>query len=370
MKKILVNTAKIGLSLALVGYLVWNAMHKGESAFVKDGHFAPEVLMRVAHHAAEHWWWLAAAWVSCFSAVFLTLVRWHYLVCALGLPLRWAEALRIGFLGYMFNLAPLGIVGGDVLKAWLLARKQHGRRAEAVASVIVDRAVGLYTLFVVAAAAIVLTGFWKIPAPLVQWTCKLTLIVTAVSTVGVIAVLMPDFSKGKSTGWLARIPKVGPPLLRLIEAVQMYRHHLPALGVSALVSVGVHSLFTLGVFLIARGLYDDMPGLGVHFVLSPLSAATGVIPLALGPFEWVLDQLYIYTPTVTGGSMALGQGLVVAFGYRLATVLIAAVGGCYYLTSRREVAEVLHEVPEDGGLAEADSSELSETRETGQSHFR
>jgi len=38
-----------------------------------------------------------------------------------------------------------------------------------------------------------------------------------------------------------------------------------------------------------------------------------------------------------------GQGFVVALGYRIATVLIAAVGVCYYLGSRQEVAEVMHE---------------------------
>jgi uncharacterized membrane protein YbhN (UPF0104 family) len=347
LKKTLLNAAKVGISLALVGYLVWDAMNRGESAFVKDGRFAPEVLWAVGRHAAAHWPWLVAASIACFVAVLLTLVRWYYLVLALGLPLRFSEAMRIGFLGYMFNLAPFGIVGGDLLKAWLLARIQHGRRPEAVATVVVDRLVGLYLLFVVASAAILLTGFWQIDKPFVQWTCKLTLVVTAVSTVGVISSLLPDYTQGKSTRWLAKIPKVGTPLLKLVNAVHMYRHHLAALGVSGLMSVAVHSFFTLGIFLIANGMYEDVPGLGVHFVLSPVSAATGVLPIALGPFEWVLDRLYIYTPTAGGGTMALGQGLVVAFGYRIITVLIALVGAGYYLTSRREVAEALHEAEEE-----------------------
>lgn len=347
MKKILANTAKVCISLALVGYLVWDAMNRGESAFVKDGHFAPEEFIKVVEHAAAHWWWLAAAWIACASAVLLTLVRWHYLVRALDLPLRWAEALRIGFLCYMFNLAPLGIVGGDVLKAWLLARRQHGRRAEAVATVVVDRAVGLYLLFVVASVAIFLTGFWRIPSPFVQWTCKTTLVATVLATLGVASLLLPDFTRGKSTRWLAKIPQVGPPLLRLVDAVHMYRRRPAALGVSALMSIGVHSLFTLGIFMIAMSLYEDIPRLGAHFVISPVGAATGVLPIAMGPFEYMLDRLYIFTPTGSGGTMALGQGLVVAFGYRVATVLIAAVGACYYLTSRQEVAEALHEAEEE-----------------------
>lgn len=348
MKKFFGYTAKIGLSLALVGYLVWDAMSRGESAFTDaEGNFAPARLYEVGRHAAAHCWWLAAAWLSCASAVTLTLVRWHYLVRALHVPVKLTHTLRIGFVGYLFNLAPLGIVGGDMLKAWLLARDQHGHRPEAVASVVVDRAVGLYLLFVVATAAIALTGFWSIPAAFVQWTCKIVLAVTAVVTVLVITALVPDVSGGKTTRWIARIPRVGPPLLKLIDAVQMYRQRKAALAVASLVSIAVHSLFSLGIFLIAKGLYSDFPSLATHFVLSPVSAATGVIPLAVGPLEVMLNYLYVYTPTVGGGSMALGQGLVVAFGYRIATILIALVGFGYYLTSREEVAEALHEAEEE-----------------------
>jgi uncharacterized protein (TIRG00374 family) len=286
----------------------------------------------------------------------LTLVRWHFLVRALDVPVRFTHTLRIGFVGYLFNLAPFGIVGGDLLKAWLLARDQHGHRPEAVASVVVDRAMGLCLLFIVASTAIYVTGFREIPAPFVQWTCKITLSAMAVATVALVSLIMPDYTHGKSTRWLGRIPKVGPSLLKMVKAVQLYREKKGALAVAALISIAVHSFFTLGIFLIAKGFYDDVPPLDVHFVLSPVSAATGVVPLAVGPFEWVLDRLYIHTPTASGGPMALGQGLVVAFGYRIATVLIAMVGACFYLGSRREVSEALHDAEESPSNETADGS--------------
>ena len=344
MKKTLINVTKVGISVALVGYLIWDAMNRGESAFTDEqGNFVAEKFFAVMHHAAAHWWWLVAAFVACASAVLLTLVRWYYLVRALELPLRFSDGLRIGFLGYLFNLAPFGIVGGDLLKAWLLAREHHERRAEAVVTVVVDRAIGLYMLFVVASVAILVTGFWRMPEYIPQWTSKITLLLTVISTVVVIAVLLPDFSRGKSTRWLGGLPKIGRRLLKLVDAVQMYRHKLPTVAAAAVMSVGVHSLFTLGIFLIVTGLYGLVPGLGIHFVISPVSTATGVLPIALGPFEWMLDRLYTFVPVAGGGAMALGQGLVVAFVYRIITVLIAAIGGCYYLGSRKEVAEALHD---------------------------
>lgn len=329
MKKILITLLKIGISAAILGYLVYDA-HRNEA---------------FAHlwRQPKQWGLLTLALVACSTAVTLTLVRWCYLVRALGLPLRMRDALRIGFLGYLFNLAPMGIVGGDLLKGVMLARHQKGKYAEALASVFVDRAVGLYLLFVVASVAILATGFWNVMSPQLQWVAKATLLLTAVATVAIVFVLLPDRTQGKSTRWIARIPYVGPPLLRLVDAVQMYRHKLPVLALSAVMSVAVHSLFTLGVFLIATGLYDEVHSVDRQFVLVPLSAATQVIPIPAGHVEASLHWLYGQVPLPNGQMMKADQGLIVALGYRIITVLIAAVGICYYLASRAELAEVLHE---------------------------
>jgi len=108
-------------------------------------------------------------------AVLLTFVRWWYLVRALDVPCRFADAIRISFWGYLFNLAPLGIVGGDVVKAVMLDHEHPRHRAKAVASVLVDRVIGLYVLFVVASVAILLTGFWRMDVPDIFKICMVTL---------------------------------------------------------------------------------------------------------------------------------------------------------------------------------------------------
>jgi hypothetical protein len=338
LKKTFITLLKIGVSVAILAYLVRDAQQN--EAF-------SNLMGR-----SKNWVLLGLALVACSSAVLLTLVRWHYLVRALGLPFTRKEALRLGFLGYLFNLAPMGIVGGDLLKAVMLAKQQRNRQPEAVASVGVDRLIGLYTLFVVASVAILATGFWDSPHKAIQVMCKAVVGLTGLGT-GIIAlILLPGVTHTWLGRLLARIPYVGPGAWRLVDAVWMYRRKHVVLIVSALMSVAVHSLFTVGVFLIAMGLYDPVPSLRMHFVFSPLSAATGVLPLPVGPFEYVLDRLYLYAPMAGGAMMIAGQGLVVALGYRLITVLIAAVGICYYLVSRQEVAAVLHDVEEDGGDAQ------------------
>ncbi len=346
MKKILITLTKIGLAVAIVAYLVLRA--KENDAF--------DDLAR----QSKNWWLLGVALAACGSAVLLTMIRWYYLVRALELPFTLKDALRLGFLGYLFNLAPMGIVGGDLLKAVMLARNHPDRRPEAVATVFVDRLIGLYLLFVVASVAILATRFWDNPDGGIVFMCQATLVLTVVGGLAIAAVLIPDHSKGRTTKMLAAVPYAGPTLEKLADAVKMYRSKRHVLLGASLMSVGVHSLFTVGIFLIASGLYEAVPSFGMHFVLSPVSAATGVIPLPMGPFEAVLDGLYPKVPAANGAVITPGQGFVVALGYRICTVMIAAVGICYYLSSREEVAKYLQEAKVEAEQGEGSGSGAEE----------
>ena len=325
MKKLLVTLLKVGLSLGILALLVWDAQ--------KD----PKGLNRLRNDP-KNWWLLAGAFAVCTAAVTLTLIRWWYLVRALDVPLRFRSALRIGFLGYLFNLAPMGIVGGDLLKGWMLDRQHRGSPAKAFASVVADRTIGLYVLFVVVSVAMLLCGYWSHPDLELRSVCRLTLLVTAVSTLCIAAVLTPGLTNGRGTGALGRLPYVGTPLKSFIEALRMYRQQPRVLIAAVVMTVGVHSLFTTGIFLIALGLPGRYVSLGEHFVVAPLSAAASIIPLPAGPQEGAIQWLYGQIL----GAPAKAKGLVMGLTYRLITVLIAAVGVCYYLGSRREVAEVIH----------------------------
>ena len=60
----------------------------------------------------------------------------------------------------------------------------------------------------------------------------------------------------------------------------------------------------------------------------------------------VRGYIVVVLALLDGGFMIAGQGFVVALGYRIVTVLCAALGIVYYLTGRREVAEAIHEEAE------------------------
>ena len=344
MKRLLITLLKISVSVAIVGYLVWDVTHgKGH-----ENVFANLV------HQDKRWGMLAAAWGCCAFATVLTFIRWWFLIRALGIPCRFRDSIRISFWGYLFNLAPLGIVGGDLVKAVMLDREHRGYRAKAVASVFADRVIGLYVLFLVATAAILLTGYyWQVAAvPEVRWgpiaitlqgICWGMFALTLLSTLGLAVVMAPGAAMEGVVTAIGRIPRVGHPLKSLLDAVRMYRTKPGVLVLSSVMTVGVHCSFAVGCFLIAAGLPGNHLSLAQHLVVMPLSAAMQVIPLPIGPTEVMLELLYRYTPP----GMAEGQGLVVALAYRIISILIAILGVLCYFRNRREMAEVMHEAEEE-----------------------
>ena len=341
MKRHLINALKFAVSAAIIAWLVAKAR--------QDPHFDELI------SGGKSWPALAAATLLSLAAVVVTIIRWYYLVRALEIPFRMTDAFRLGFLGYLFNFVSLGSVGGDLFKAVFIARERPGRRTEAVATVVIDRIIGLYGLFVVATAAVLITGQLGSPVPEVQIICKATLVTTGVGAIAILALLTPGFTSGTVSEMVAGIPKLGPLLDKLIRAVRIYRRKPGVLALSLLLSLAVHVLTAGSVYLVARGLPGVTPSLAAHYVMVPLATLTGVLPLpmsGLGAFEAALEFLYRHLPDGTAADAS--KGLVTALGYRVISMLIALIGLGYYLRGRREVADVLHDAREGEAPAEPD----------------
>ena len=350
MKKYLVTALKIGVSLGIIGYLFWAAT-RGEQAREAMGALLkklPETLAR-----PQGWGLLAASLGLCALGVTLTLVRWCYLVRAVGIRLPMHDAMRIGWISYVFNFLPTGILGGDVLKVVMLAHERPGNHTKAAASVVVDRIIGLYLLFVLAAVCIFITGFWNQEDPQTQWVCPLVLGLTAAGTLVIVVVFLPGVLESRPVAALERAPRIGPVVERLVEAMRMYRRNAPVLIWSSVGSVVLQLVFSVSLWLVARGLGFDV-AYWVFLAVYPIAGTASTIPLNAGPFELVVVFLY---PVALGLAAdtpawvaAQQEALIVALGYRLVTMLITPIGLGYYLAGRREVAEVIHEAEVEEGL--------------------
>ncbi len=366
--KLLIALVKIVASLGIIGFLLYQFAGTPE---------ARADFWRMLHQPKDTLF-LVSGLVTLLLAIFITMLRWWYLVRALDIALSLSSALRIGFIGYLFNFAPLGIVTGDLVKALMLALEYSGSRAKALASVVVDRVIGLYVLFLVATAGVFVTGFWYIDDATVHWLCSAVLTITFVSTIGIALVLIPGFLETRLMQSLTRIPKIGGAIESLLDAVRIYRDKRLVLFLSSLMTTLVHGLLATSLCLFALGLRFDQPVPPRDYLaIYPIPGIFQAIPIPFGPTESVIVYCYenalLHLPEIQSELMAAKkpykakelrktggqQGLFLAIVYRLGTIVLMPIGAAYYfLGGRSEVQEVMHEAEEgdaDGNLVDRHS---------------
>lgn len=327
-KRILFSILKFGIPVLLLGWLGYTASQDAEFILLLEG--------------PKRWGMLAAAVLVTLLAVVVTIIRWQMLAQAIGLNLGVRDALRIGFLGYLLNLMAFGLVGGDALKATFLCRIEPKRKTEAVASVLIDRVVGLYALLVLAAVASLVIDFSEVAfrtetdKRTIIGLCWFTQLAAAIATTGLVLLMLPGLADAKIWDRLGHLPVVGKVAAKLIAATRMYRRRFDQLALAIVMSIGVHSLYIAMVYFVALGLNSTPPSIASHFVIVPISMVAGALPI--GTFEVVLDVLYRGISEV---AIPQRQGFLIALTFRCIQLVVATVGIGYYLTSKSEMQQLM-----------------------------
>src|SRR5579863_6733435 len=101
--------------------------------------------------APKNWNYAVLAFGLIAGSSLITFGRWYLLVRAQAFAFELKDAVRYVFVGMVMNYVAPGAVGGDLFKAVLLARDQTSRRTVAVATVLLDRILGMLALFLVGA---------------------------------------------------------------------------------------------------------------------------------------------------------------------------------------------------------------------------
>jgi uncharacterized membrane protein YbhN (UPF0104 family) len=305
-----------------------------------------EHLAQVAE-VPKAWGYLLAAVGLIAGSTLLTFLRWYFLVRALRFPFRIRDALRLGFLGLLSNYVAPGSTGGDIVKAILLARDHPARKTIAVATVLLDRVLGLLALFLVGAVAS-LTPIVVPDDPKLKLCTLLLWVGAAGGLVGVGLLLLPAVTRWKWVSALTRLPVVGHLVSELLHGAKLYQAQPNVLVKALALSVAGHAGLISGFYCCALWMRQPwIPDLATHFYFMPNAELFGVIipaPGGVGPLEAAIQWFYsLLRPESVEASQARAAGLMAALAFRVVTMGIAAIGGAYYFTARRELAAAMHE---------------------------
>ncbi len=206
------------------------------------------------------------------------MARWLVLMRTCDLPSPIWRTFRIYMAGVFFNSFMPGMTGGDLFKAYYVA-KESDRRAEAVTSIFVDRFVGLIGLILLATMAAVVALATNIQDVTTQIAGRAVAITAVVMVVG--AVLYFSLTLQKILG-IRRLMNMLPAhgiIASVQNAIGAYRNHKTALLISTGLGAMTHLIIVSVAFVTAQAVGMDTGALKL-FSLMPLVLISGSLPLS------------------------------------------------------------------------------------------
>ncbi len=273
-------------------------------------------------------------------AISVGCVKWQVLLRAQGLAVPFPSLLAYTFVGLFFGNALPSNVGGDVVRAYDLAR--HTGQAEASAiSVLVDRLVGLAAFFAAAVVMAILT------VAMIGGSMEMEQVIVAV--VVAFGALLLAFALLFSRRLTQRgafifdwpiLTMFKPTAQRVFQALQAYRHSYGALAQGLAISLAVVLITSLVQYAIAAALHLDIPL--VYFLLfNPLIAFVLVVPISVNGIG-LKEVAFVFFFGLVG--VERGAALSISLLFHLIIVLSSLPGGLLWLR-RRSLA------PESGNQA-------------------
>jgi uncharacterized protein (TIRG00374 family) len=226
-----------------------------------------------------------------------------------------------------FNLFLPTIVGGDAVKAVLLAR-ESGAPARATMSVFMERNTGLCALLVVAlvaaysASAVHLFGVSLVA---LVWLLALGYAIANIALMNPMAYHLVDRVISATP-----LSRMRPRAATLYEAVAPYKAAVPTLAGALVLSLAFQLLVIAVVFLNARALNLVVP-ISAVAVFVPLISLAGMVPVSVNGLG-VREALYILLFGQIGVTAEVAVSL--ALLYLAVTVVASLPGGVVYALQR------------------------------------
>lgn len=281
--------------------------------------------------------------------VILSTVRWYYLLIWQGITTSFKAVGRICCIGMFFNSFMPGAVGGDLVKAFYIAKDNKDRRIAAIMTIIIDRIIGFQTLMVVAFAALLFNHKTISSNPQLQAIASALGFYILCSFIGAACVfsirVKRFFILIGIKELIYKLPKK-EFLINIYDAFHIYANQkmnlLKAMAITILIDMlTIYIFYTLG-----RELGETLVSLTSYLTAVPVGLLMLSLPIA--PAGVGVGQVAFYNLFLWFGAQSGSIGATIVTVYQL---IIMAVGTCFvfvYLSNRKEVKKAIinaHENP-------------------------
>jgi len=255
--------------------------------------------------------------------ILITSFRWHELLKALDIRLTIGRTFVLNMVGLFYNtIMPTGSTGGDVFKAYYVAKQTH-HRTRAVMSVLVDRVIGLIALIILGGTMAALQS--RIPrCRQVAFASAAILLLIAISMIVFYIPLLRRLSGLEFI--IDRLP-MQKQVRSAIETMHIFAERPLLVLAALLVSFPVHMIVILAAQLcgLAFGLHISPFYYWMAVPVIVLSSAIPISPQGAGVMEYF--AIILLEPQ----GVAVGQAFALTMSIRLTQIFWNLVGGFFVL---------------------------------------
>lgn len=248
-------------------------------------------------------------------------VRWSMLLERFKIKQRVAESWRIYMISGFYSVLLPGIIGGDVIRVALCAKKLGKKITNITVTVLFERACGLLMILLIAAVAAL-----TVPALLYdEQGRQLSFIIYFLAIAGVILFfLFFIVIRLRGVDWVVRLQQRGEKWHDFGLLLHAFRRlSMGVLIFIMLLSGFAHFLDILGAFFLAKAVHIDQ-SVQVFFLIMPLVYLMTILPISLGGLgvrEGVLAYFLVKAGVLASDAVLLG------FLIYLNRVAVALLGG-------------------------------------------
>jgi hypothetical protein len=262
--------------------------------------------------------------------------RWRILLTHQQLHARMPFAFRLTLIGTFFNFFVPGGVGGDVMKAVLIANNHPQQRGKAVLTVLADRILGLFTMTFLA-----LVSFSFEPALLTKESSFQIVFVGLLVIFTIFLVAFWVLLSKRAEPFRQRVDHLTakvPKLQKLWLFAQTYRLTFPQLRALVSFSLAAQILQILLFLVVADQLLPEIPPVSVFLFAVPVGFMVTAVPLA--PAGIGIGQaafFYLFSKAV-GHETNIGVIGITAFqGFQL---LYGLIGAALFVLLKKENPQI------------------------------
>lgn len=278
----------------------------GSSMVIRKGFYSSLVGIRVAI--------LICAMVGLAVAVLIMSCRLWYLLRAQDIPIGPWEVVRLTFLGYFFNFVVPGTVGGDLIKAYHIA-KHTPKKASVLVSIFVDRMMGLAVLAMIGAitiAVVIVLGIEQFEN--VREAVIVVAVVISAFICGMVFLLSSGFRRIFHLQKLYRRLPIAGHISVASEAAEILRRRPAVLGGAGLITFATHIVWIGSIALMGQSLSLAIPWYD-YFLYIPLIYIIAAVPISPGGVGLV-EKFYVvfFVAGAVGPSEILALALLARVG--------------------------------------------------------